>query len=117
MERKLYEMPEKLASIPAQPIIPTDAEIKAKMKAEKCRKPFGLYKRDLALRALRWTRDYQLGLWQGRVDCARGLDYSDERPNEGYNLGYHEGYTRYQSDRRGWQQWQRDEFDAQYVNC
>lgn len=119
MERKLYQMPEpkpiKAGVVVRVWTMPTDEEIKAEAKSR--RKPWGLLKRDYALKALRNSRDYQVGMGQGRVDAARGLDYSEERFSENYNLGYHEGYTRYHSDRRGWQQWQRDEFDAQYVNC
>lgn len=62
------------------------------------------------------TREYQMGLWQGRVDRARGLDYSEERNENTYNLGYYRGYTSYESNRRGWDRATRERFDAEYLN-
>lgn len=77
---------------------------------------WGMGKRDYILRQMTRTRDYQIGLWQGRVDAARGLEYSEERNENTYNLGYHRGYTEYESNRRGWDRATRERFDAQYVN-
>ncbi len=114
MDRRMYEPTEKQQALPMTYSLPSDDEIKA--QAKRSRKPWGLVKRGLALRALRGTHDYTIGLWQGRVDAARGTGYSEERFSEHYNLGYHDGYLNYQSDRHGWQQWQRDEFDAKYVS-
>ncbi len=114
MERKLYQPTEKQSGLPTTVSLPSDEEIKA--EAKRRRKPWGLLKRDMALKALRYTRDYTMGLWQGRVDAARGTGYSEERFSNEYNLGYHDGYLNYQSDRKGWQDWQRTEFDALYLN-
>lgn len=77
--------------------MPSDAEI----KAEKSRKPWGLRKRDLKLALISSSSEYQRGLWQGRVDAIRDLDYSEERGESAYNAGYHNGYTGFKSDWRG----------------
>ncbi len=113
-ERMIYQPTEKQAALPATIELPSDEQIKMMARTGR-KRPWGLVKRDLALRALRNCRDYTLGLWQGRVDAARGCGYSDERFAEAYNLGYHEGFSRYQSDRHGWQPWQREEFDRLYL--
>lgn len=114
MERRMYQMTERQAALPTSHTIPSDDEIK--VIAKKARKPWGIVKRDLSLQALRRTHDYTLGLWQGRVDAARGLEYSEERFNSEYNLGYHDGYLGYASDRKGWDKGTRERFDNLYVN-
>lgn len=58
-----------------------------------------------------------MGLWQGRVDAARGLDYSEERSENTFNLGYYRGYTEYESNRRGWDAATRQAFDSKYVEA
>ena len=77
---------------------------------------WGLGKRDWIIGNLCNGREYQIGLWQGRVDRARGLEYAEERIDSAYNLGYHCGYIEYESNRRGWDQATRDRFDTQYVH-
>lgn len=114
MERRMYKMTAKQEALPAVASIPSDDEIKA--MAKRSRKPWGIIKRDLALRALRNSHDYVLGIWQGRVDAARQADYNEERFNSDYNLGYHDGYLNYHSDRKGWDAATRERFDAEYVN-
>jgi len=97
--------------------MPSDDEFKAawaKSHGGKVR-GWGLAKRDWILHNMTKCRDYQMGLWQGRVDCARGLDYAEERNDNAYNLGYYRGYSEYESNRRGWDQATRDRFDAKYV--
>lgn len=76
---------------------------------------WGLGKRDWMLSQMKNSRDYQMGLWQGRVDAARNVDYAEERNENTYNLGYHRGYTEYQSNRRGWDQATREKFDSKYL--
>ncbi len=78
---------------------------------------WGIGKRNFVLSNMTKTREYQMGLWQGRVDAARGLEYSEERNENTYNLGYHRGYTRYESNRRGWDAATRQRFDEKYINC
>ena len=114
MERRQYQMTEKQQQYPATCSIPSDEAIKALAKSK--RKPWGLVKRDLALKALRGTHDYAMGLWQGRVDAARDTGYSEERFSGDYNLGYHDGYLGYKSDRNGWDAGTRERFDAQYLS-
>lgn len=108
---------EKWARLTALPM-PSDDEIKARWKKAHHGKlaGWGMLKRDLAIQALRNTPEYQSGIWQGRVDAARGLPYSEERNDGSYNLGYHEGYTGYESNRRGWDAAMRATFDAKYIN-
>lgn len=97
--------------------MPSDDEIKASWAKSHNGKTngWGMKKRDLKLSIMTGSYDYQLGIWQGRVDAANGLDYSEERNENTYNLGYHRGYTDYNSDRKGWDAATRQRFDAQYV--
>jgi hypothetical protein len=95
------------------PVVPSDESFKAASK--RGGKPWGLRKRDFILGAMTSAREYQMGIWQGRVDAARELSYSEERSESTYNLGYYRGYTGYQSDRNGWDAQTRERFDAQYV--
>ena len=97
--------------------MPTDEEFKTRWA--KCHHGktagWGMGKRDWILSNMTQTREYQMGIWQGRVDRARGLDYSEERNENTYNLGYHRGYTEYESNRRGWDRATRQRFDEKYV--
>lgn len=76
-------------------------------------------KRDWILSNLKNSRQYQMGMWQGRVDKARGLSYAeklvDAEDVSSHNMGYHVGYSEYESNRRGWAQTVRDAFDAAYL--
>lgn len=114
MERRQYQPTEKQQNLPATFGLPSDDEIKA--MAKRSRKPWGLLKRDMALKALRGTHDYTLGIWQGRVDAARGTGYSEERFSSDYNLGYHDGYLNYASDRKGWDRGTFERFNAEYLD-
>ncbi len=114
MERRLYQLTERQQRLPTTVTLPSDDHYKA--MAKKSRKPWGLLKRADALRTLRLTRDYKAGQWQGYVDAARGTGYSEERFSEAYNLGYHEGYTHYESHRWGWDDATRERFEAEYLN-
>jgi len=121
MNRKMYEPTQgnlkKWARF-EQVEMPTDEEFKrqwAKSHGGKTR-GWGLAKRDWILSNMKQSREYQMGLWQGRVDKARGLDYSEERNENTYNLGYHRGYTEYESNRRGWDRDTRTRFDEKYLN-
>lgn len=98
--------------------MPSDDEIKAAWAKSHGGKTagWGMKKRDMKLSVMAGTYDYQIGIWQGRVDAANGLDYSEERNENVYNLGYYRGYTDYRSDRRGWDSGTRARFDEQYVN-
>lgn len=108
---------EKWARLAAVPM-PSDDEIKARWtKAHHGKSAgWGMLKRDLSIQSLRNTAEYQTGIWQGRVDAARGLPYSEERNDSSYNLGYHDGYANYESNRRGWDAATRAAFDAKYIN-
>ena len=120
MERKQYEPTEKqIAKWNSfeTPAMPTDEEFKAMWKKSHHGKVagWGMGKRDWVLRNMTSTQEYQMGIWQGRVDAARGLEYSEERSESTYNLGYHRGYTEYESNRRGWDAATRQPFDEKYL--
>ena len=130
MERKMYQLTEsqkkRFANKPTQEEIDIrvaqirageyDEELKADWKRRHHGKVtgWGLGKAQLIIDLLQGTIEYQRGLWQGRVDCARGLPYSEERLESSYNLGYYRGYDEYKSNRRGWDKATRARFDAQY---
>ena len=79
-------------------------------------KGWGMRKAQLVEDLMRGTIEYQQGIWQGRVDAANGLEYSEERLEKAYNLGYYQGYVGYESNRRGWDAQTRARFDEQWVN-
>ena len=98
--------------------MPTDEEFQARWAKSHHGKTagWGIGKRDYVLTQMTQTRSYQMGIWQGRVDAARGLNYSEERNENTYNLGYHRGYTQYESDRNGWDRATRERFDEKYID-
>jgi len=122
MNRKMFEPTEKQECKWAEygkTEIPSDEEFKvrwAKSHHGK-EKGWGMGKRDYALSHMKYSREYQMGIWQGRVDKARGLSYSEDRNENTYNLGYNRGYASYESNRRGWDAQTRQRFDDKYVNC
>ena len=120
MERRIYRPTEKqeqrwAAMTQATP--PSDDEFKARWKKAHHGKlnGWGIGKRDWIVSNLKNCREYQMGLWQGMVDRARGLDYSEERNENTYNLGYFRGYTDYESNRRGWDAQTRARFEETYL--
>jgi hypothetical protein len=125
MTRVMYQPTEKqLKKWPApngdKPVaIPSDEVIKAEWKKSHNGKlaGWGIGKRDRILSNMTATYEYQLGIWQGRVDAARGLEYSEERNENTYNLGYYRGYTNFDSDWCGWDKATRQRFTEQYVEA
>jgi len=124
MDRKAYEptqrQQQKWAAL-APAAMPTDDEFKSDWARHHhgTTRGWGLGKRQWIIQNLSNHREYQLGLWQGRVDAARGLDYqephTDDENANAFNLGYHRGYTSYASDRNGWDQTTRQQFDQKYL--
>ena len=118
--RKLYE-PSKnqlrkwAASEP--PEMPSDEELKARWAKSHHGKTsgWGMGKRDFVLSQMTQTREYQVGIWQGRVDAANGLSYSEDRNENTYNLGYHRGFVNFQSDWHGFDRGTRQRFTEKYV--
>ena len=113
MERTLYQPTEKQSaawvdSDKKVKSMPSDDEFKARGKKE--RKPWGILKRDWIVSEMKNTSEYQRGIWQGRVDCATGYGYSEERNENTYNLGYYRGYTEYES--RGTGGWNAEQAKA-----
>lgn len=119
MERKMYQMTERQLSKCASVEQPSDEWFQAEWKRAHHGKlaGWGMGKRNFIVSQMAHTAEYQQGLWQGRVDRACGLDYSEERIDSAYNLGYHRGYTEYESNRRGWDAATCERFDAEYVNA
>lgn len=122
MERIIYEPTERQLSNwnfagNRAPTLPTDEQFK--MMAKKSRKPWGLMKRDWIVSNMKSCREYQLGLWQGRVDSATGWGYDksvdvDANVNS-YNLGYYRGYNEYEGrGTGGWDMTQAAWFKAKY---
>ena len=121
MNRKMYQPTEKQQSQWASwtaPQLPSDDEFKSMWKKSHGGKitGWGMKKRDYIIGAMTSSPNYQMGIWQGRVDRACGLDYSEERNENTYNLGYYRGYTEYESNRRGWDAATRADFDAKYLS-
>ena len=117
MSRMIYEPTAKqLAKFAAHktPAIPTDEEFKADAKKRRI-KNWGKLKRDWITQTMRDDPQFIIGIWQGRVDAARGLNYSEERSESAYNLGYYRGFTNYESDRKGMDIQARADFDAKYL--
>ena len=119
-KRKVYQPTEKQEEKWAKfepKEMPTDEEFKERWKKAHGGKEagWGMMKRDWILSNMKETRDYQIGLWQGRVDKANGIPYAEKSEVTTYNLGYYRGYTDYESDRRGWTEEMRRKFDEQYV--
>lgn len=121
MSRKLYTLTEKQLQKAAEaPVyeMPSDDEFKAQWKHAHHGKltGWGMGKAEWIKRQMKNSPEYVRGLWQGMVDKANGLDYSEERNENVYNLGYYRGYTEYESNRRGWDTATRERFDAEYIN-
>lgn len=119
MDRKMFvpteKMSERWANYNPRPI-QSDEEFKARAKKE--RKPWGILKRNAILSAMSNAPEYQRGIWQGRVDKARGLDYSEERNENTYNLGYYRGYTDYiPGSQNGWDSNTHQWFVSTYVEA
>jgi hypothetical protein len=74
--------------------IPTDEAIKEAWKKSHHGKEagWGMGKRTIVLNNLRQGREYNMGLWQGKLDRLNGIPYNEERNDKTYNLGYFAGY-------------------------
>jgi len=121
MERKMYEPTQKeserwAAFVP--PTMPTDDEFKALWKKAHRGKVagWGMGKAEWVLRSVRGSREFGMGYGQGMVDAAREQPYADTTDDKAYNQGYHDGYTKYASNRKGWDANTRARFDEKYLN-
>lgn len=99
-----------------QPPIPSDEEFKEKWKKAHhgSDKGWSMGKRDYMLQILRDDPEYKMGIGQGRVDAHTGTDYQKEKLTNKYNLGYHLGFTEYDSNRKGWDDLTQKTFDEKY---
>lgn len=119
MERKMFTLTEKQLKKCAVVELPSDEHFQQVWKSAHHGKlaGWGMGKRTFIISAMSKTPEYQTGIWQGRVDKANGLDYSEDRIDAPYNLGYFRGYTEYESNRRGWDAETRQWFDSNYVEA
>jgi hypothetical protein len=99
MKRKMFELTERQLKKCSTVEMPSDDELKQRWAKAHHGKiaGWGLEKRNFILHSMTKTAEYQRGLWQGRTDKARGLDYQHETLTDdnvsAYNLGYYRGYT------------------------
>lgn len=115
MNRRMYqptETQERKWALIRQPEMPSDERFQEMWKKAHHGKisGWGIGKRDWIISNLKNSRDYQMGLWQGRVDKLRGVEYSEERIDAAYNLGYFRGYMEFDPCNPGG--WDRATFDA-----
>lgn len=123
MERKIYQLTAKQiekaerATLNVVPM-PSDEQFQAQWKKTHHGKltGWGMGKAAWVKSHMSLDAEYMRGLWQGMVDKANGLDYSEERNENTYNLGYYRGYTEYESNRKGWDSNTRQQFDSNYIN-
>lgn len=102
MTRKIYTLTETdLQKCKRNTDIAARMRSEADANKEKLGKRYGLKCRDAATAALKGNTEYLRGMWQGRIDFANGLKYSEERNESAYNLGYYRGYTDCERDIRG----------------
>lgn len=94
MERKFFTLTERQMRKCASVELPSDDEFKAIWMQSHHGKAagWGMGKRDWIISNMRMTPEYQRGIWQARVDLLNGLDYSEERIDSAYNLGYWTGW-------------------------
>ena len=104
-------------------VMPSDDEFKARWKKAHGGKEtgWGMSKRDWvgnhASDTLTQTVEYNLGLWQGRVDAARGEE-AQPTPNyhtDPYDHGYYSGYHGFASFWKGFDSAARQQFNQKYV--
>lgn len=122
MDRVLYQPTQKqlekwaLADA-SQPGMPTDEWFKERWEKDHHGKQsgWGMGKKNWIVGQMKNTSEYQRGIWQGRVDCATGYGYAEERSESAYNLGYFRGYTEFESrGTGGWDSAQAQEFKSTY---
>lgn len=100
-ERKWDEM--------SQIEMPTDDELKAQWAKSHHGKVrgWGIGKANFIQSNMTQTREYQTGIWQGRVDFVCGLEYQEKQADanmenaSAYNLGYYRGHTECESNMKG----------------
>ena len=127
MERKQFEPTEKQLekwTALTIPTMPADEEFKDQWKKRHggVERGWGISKRDWvadhANDALTCTKEYFLGLWQGRVDAARGLEKLEtpQYHTDPYQFGYYWGYDGFESFWKGSDPAARSAFSEKYIN-
>ena len=112
MRRKLYQPTDKQVenwSNYPEFKMPEDSYFKdpANRTRRNKRTPWGLFKRDWLASQTNY-REYQEGLWQGRVDAVCKLEYQEKTDDPLYNIGYYRGYTQCESNLGGFDQATRE---------
>jgi hypothetical protein len=95
MNRPMFELTQQQLKKCRTVEMPTDEQFKESWKKDHHGKVtgWGMGKRNFILSEMKFTPEYQRGIWQGRIDQANGFEYSEERIDAPYNLGYYRGYT------------------------
>lgn len=102
MSRVMYQLTEKqIEKCRKEAEFAQNRRDRADANKEKLGKKYGLECRAAGADALKGDVEYQRGIWQARIDKANGLEYSEERLESAYNLGYYRGWSNYDSDKRG----------------
>ena len=115
MERIIYTAtPEQLKSWASyvHPVIPSDDVLK--QQGKRIGRPWSLIKKDLCKELTIGSPEFQKGMWQGRVDRARGLGYV-EHGKGAYQKGHYFGYNGYQKDRSAWTPAEIKGFEGKYL--
>lgn len=127
MERKQFEPTEKQIekwSALVAPTMPTDDEFKAQWKKAHHGKEtgWGMGKRNWVAGhvndSLVYTVEYNLGLWQGRVDAVRDTEpmETNEYHTNPFHFGYYTGFHGFASFWKGYGQEARDQFNQIYLS-
>lgn len=127
MERKMYEPTEKQIALwnTLKPsAMPTDEEFKAMWKKAHHGKEtgWGMGKRNWIAShiddQLTCTVEYNTGLWQGRVDAARGLEALEtpEYHTDPFQFGYYTGYHNFEKFWNGYDRNARQKFEEKYLD-
>jgi hypothetical protein len=102
MSRVMYQLTEKeLKKLQGKAEAAQKRREWADANKKKLGKRYGIECRNAGADALKGDPEYQRGIWQARIDKARGLEYSEDRLESAYNLGYYRGWSNYESDLKG----------------
>ncbi len=102
MTRKIYTLTEKDLKKAAQfASAATNRKDRVEANPSGYKKVQAAKRRAASMDALKGDTEYHRGIGQARVDRANGLEYSEERNDSAYNLGYYRGWTNYETDIKG----------------
>jgi len=127
MDRKQYQPTEKQLQkwgTLKSSEMPSDDEFKAAWKHShhNVERGWGMGKRDWVVNHandhLIWTIEYNIGLWQGRIDALQGLEpiETPDYHNDPYQYGYFHGFNGFESFWHGYDAQARAKLIEQYSN-